>query len=118
MAKELINLYPNIKLVATTIRNVKNASINDFGAICYTDNEVYKPLIFKDLNIMDRIGSGDAFATGLIYGILQDQKNIEKAMKYGIINGALAMTTQGDTSMANLKEIEEIINGKDASIQR
>ena len=73
--------------------------------------------MFKELEILDRVGGGDSFASGLIYGLMTTG-NPEKAVNYGAAHGALAMTTPGDTSMANLKEVENLMNGAGARVQR
>ena len=109
--------FKNLYCVANTLRTVKNASINDWDAILCVGDKVYHTSPFNDLEIFDRVGGGDSFAAGLIYGFL---KNFgpEKALAYGVTHGALAMSTPGDTSMANLKEVEGIIRGSSARIVR
>ncbi len=97
--------FPNIKVVASTIRNYKSATINDWGAICRINGEFYEAKEFKNLEIHDRVGGGDSFASGLIYGFLTDSTP-EKAINYGLTHGALCMTTPGDTSMSSLEEVE------------
>ena len=109
--------YPNFKAVATTLRTVKTASVNDWGAICWADGKVYKSKDYKDLEIMDRVGGGDSFASGLIYGLMT-AGNAEIAVNYGAAHGALAMTTPGDTTMANKREVEAIMGGAGARVQR
>lgn len=109
--------YPNLKVIATTLRTVKTATVNDWSAICCGDGEIYKAKDYTDLEIMDRVGGGDSFASGLIYGLMTTG-NLELAVNYGAAHGALAMTTPGDTTMANLKEVEAIMGGKAARVQR
>lgn len=109
--------YPNLKAVVSTVRKVKSANVNDWSAICYSDGTVHKGLEFENLEIYDRIGGGDAFASGLIYGLMTSG-NIDKALDYGVAHGALAMTTPGDTTMASLAEVEAIMNGADAAVKR
>lgn len=109
--------YPNFKAVATTLRTVKTASVNDWGAICWADGKVYKSKDYKDLEIMDRVGGGDSFASGLIYGLMT-AGSAEIAVNYGAAHGALAMTTPGDTTMANKREVEAIMGGAGARVQR
>lgn len=117
MIDNVVKEYPNLKVVATTLRAVKTASINDWSALCYADGKIYKANDYKDLEILDRVGGGDSFASGLIYGLITTQ-DAEKAVNYGAAHGALAMTTPGDTTMANLKEVESLMNGASARVQR
>ena len=101
----------------SALREVKTASINDWSAICWADGEIYKAKDFKNLEIMDRVGGGDSFASGLIYGLMTtNDANI--AVNYGAAHGALAMTTPGDTTMASKREVEAIMGGAGARVQR
>ena len=117
MIEAATKAYPNFKVVATTLRTVKTATVNDWSAICYADGKVHKGIELPGLEILDRVGGGDSFASGLIYGLMSG-KPASEAVNYGIAHGALAMTTPGDTSMASLKEVENIIGGKGARVQR
>ncbi len=117
MIKKVVETYPNFKVVATTLRTVKTATVNDWSAICLADGQVYKSNEYKNLEILDRVGGGDSFASGLIYGLMTTN-DPQKAVEYGAAHGALAMTTPGDTSMANLKEVENLIKGAGARVQR
>ena len=117
MLGEVVKVYPNFKVIATTLRTVKTATINDWSAICYADGKVYNGLSLPNLEIFDRVGGGDSFASGLIYGLMTTG-DPQKAVNYGVAHGALAMTTPGDTSMASLKEVENIVNGAGARVQR
>ena len=117
MISSVVKEYPNFKVVATTLRKVKTATINDWSAICWADNNIYPSLEFPNLEIYDRVGGGDSFASGLIYGLLTTG-DAQKAVNYGVSHGALAMTTPGDTSMASLKEVEGIIKGQGARVVR
>ena len=107
MINEAAATYPNFKAVATTLRQVKTATVNDWSAICWADGEIYKAAQYDGLEIMDRVGGGDSFASGLVYGLMTFE-DAEKAVNYGAAHGALAMTTPGDTTMASLKEVEPI----------
>ena len=109
--------YPNFKVIATTLRTVKTASRNDWSALIYTDGESYLSKEYKDLEIFDRVGGGDSFASGLVYGILSGC-DPETCVNYGAAHGALAMTTPGDTSMANKKEVEALMGGAGARVVR
>ncbi len=117
MVSEAAKEYPNFKAVATTLRTVKTATVNDWSAICWADGEIYKAKDYKDLEIMDRVGGGDSFASGLIYGLMTTQ-DAARAVEYGAAHGALAMTTPGDTTMASKKEVEAIMGGAGARVQR
>lgn len=117
MIGELIQAFPNLKATATSLRAVKSASRNDWGAVCWAGQQFYQAVTREDLEILDRVGGGDSFASGLIYGFLQFN-DPQKAVDYGAAHGALAMTTPGDTSMASLKEVEALLGGASARIQR
>ena len=117
MINEAAATYPNFKAVATTLRQVKSATVNDWSAICWADGEIYKAAQYDGLEIMDRVGGGDSFASGLVYGLMTFE-DAEKAVNYGAAHGALAMTTPGDTTMASLKEVEGIVGGAGARVQR
>ena len=109
--------YPNFKVVATTLRTVKTATVNDWKAICWADGEIYQSKEYPGLEIMDRVGGGDSFASGLVYGLMTTG-DAEKAVNYGAAHGALAMTTPGDTSMASVNEVEAIMGGAGARVKR
>jgi len=109
--------YPNFKVIGTTLRTVKSATLNGWSAICLAEGEVYQGMMFEDLEILDRVGGGDSFASGLIYGLLCG-KDYQTALNYGICHGALAMTTAGDTSMASVSEVEGLMRGAGARVQR
>jgi 2-dehydro-3-deoxygluconokinase len=116
MLREVASLYPNLRLIASTLRTVHSASRNGWGAIAlYEDKIVHVPQ--RDIEILDRVGGGDSFASGLIYGLLAG-KPIDWAVRCGVAHGALAMTTPGDTSMATLPEVERLIRGGSARIAR
>ncbi|NLP35644.1 MAG: sugar kinase [Clostridiales bacterium] len=119
--KKMINTvaktYPNFKVIGNTLREVKTATINDWAAICWADGEIYKSRDYKGLEILDRVGGGDSFASGLIYGLMETG-DPQKAVEYGAAHGALAMTTPGDTSMARKSEVEKLMSGGSARVQR
>jgi 2-dehydro-3-deoxygluconokinase len=116
MLREVASLYPNLKMIASTLRSVRSATVNAWGAIAlYEDKIIHVPQ--TEVEIFDRVGGGDSFASGLIYGLLSG-KGIEWAVRCGVAHGALAMTTPGDTSMATLREVERIIKGGSARIAR
>jgi len=116
MLREVAADYPNLKLIASTLRTALTASRNAWGAIAlYEDKIVLVPQ--REIDIYDRVGGGDSFASGLIYGLLAD-KPIDWALRCGVAHGALAMTTPGDTSMATLAEVERVMQGGSARIAR
>jgi 2-dehydro-3-deoxygluconokinase len=117
MIQEAVKAYPNFKVIATTLRTVHTATINDWSAICWADGKIYKAKDYNRLEIFDRVGGGDSFASGLIYGLMTTG-DPEKAVNYGAAHGALAMTTPGDTSMANVKEVEKLMAGGSARVVR
>ena len=117
MISEVVKDFPSFKGVATTLRNAKTASINDWGAILWMDGEFHEAIQRPDLEIYDRVGGGDSFASGLIYGLMEN-KTPQQAVDYGAAHGALAMTTPGDTTSASLKEVERIINSSTARVDR
>ncbi len=117
MIGEAIKRFPNFTAVATTLRNAKTASSNDWGAVLWYDGGFHQATPRSDLEILDRVGGGDSFASGLIYGLLEG-KGAEAAVEYGAAHGALAMTTPGDTSMATLREVEKAISAKGARVER
>lgn len=117
MLGEVTKRYPNLKVIANTLRTVKTATFNDWSAIAYAGGRIYNGLALPSLEIYDRVGGGDSFASGLIYGLMTFG-DVQKALDYGIAHGALAMTTPGDTSMASLKEVENLVRGESARIAR
>ena len=117
MILEAVKTFPNFKVVATTLRNAKTASINDWGAICYAGGQFHEANMRSDLEIYDRVGGGDSFASGLIYGLMEGKTPLE-AVNYGAAHGALAMTTPGDTTMTAQKEVEKLMKGSGARVDR
>lgn len=117
MINKVCEKYPNLKVVATTLRTAQSATRNDWGAICYFDSNFYETRPMPDLEIFDRVGGGDSFASGLIYGFLAD-RGPQWSVECGCAHGALAMTTPGDTTMATLAEVERVMKGGTARVQR
>jgi 2-dehydro-3-deoxygluconokinase len=109
--------YPGLSVVATTLRNAKTATRNDWGAIAYSDGNFHQSANRENLEIFDRVGGGDSFASGLIYGLLSG-RDVAWAVECGAAHGALAMTTPGDTSMASLQEVLQTMKGGTARISR
>jgi 2-dehydro-3-deoxygluconokinase len=117
MIQTAVKQFPNFKVAATTLRNAKTASFNDWSAILYADGQFYQSIMRENLEIYDRVGGGDGFASGLAYAFLEG-KGPQAAIEYGAAHGALAMTTPGDTSMVNAKEVEAVMKGKGARVIR
>ena len=117
MMDEVAATYPNMKVIATTLRAVKTATVNDWSAMAWSDGKIVKVKDYPALEIYDRVGGGDSFASGLIYGLMTTG-DVEKAVNYGAAHGALAMTTPGDTSMARKAEVENLMNNGSARVQR
>ena len=117
MIEKAVAAFPTFRAVATTLRNAKTASINDWGAVCYYEGVFHEARPMPDLEIFDRVGGGDSFASGLIYGFL-NEKGAEWAVNCGCAHGALAMTTPGDTTMATFDEVQRIMKGGGARVQR
>jgi 2-dehydro-3-deoxygluconokinase len=116
MIAEVLKKYP-FQVVATTLRKAKTATQNDWGAICYCEGNFYQAKNRENLEIFDRVGGGDSFASGLIYGFLAGH-DPQWAVECGAAHGALAMTTPGDTSMATLQEVTQVMKGIGARIAR
>ncbi len=104
MIGTVVAAFPNIQIVATTLRTARSASVNGWGAIAYGDGEFHE-VPQRDVEILDRVGGGDSFASGLIYGLLVGDKDLPWALRCGVAHGALAMSTPGDTTMATLGEV-------------
>lgn len=126
MLKQAVADFPNFRLTGTTLRGVKSATVNDWSAMCWSkaaqeagegDEGFFISRDYPELEIMDRVGGGDSFASGFIYGLMTTG-DPEKAVNYGAAHGALAMTTPGDTSMATLAEVEKIMGGGGARVVR
>ena len=117
MIKKAVGEFSNFKVVATTLRNAKTATVNDWGAICYAGGEFYEAPVRDNLEIFDRVGGGDSFASGLIYGLLTG-RGPQWAVECGAAHGALAMTTPGDTTMATLAEVERVMKRGTARVDR
>ena len=117
MIDEAVKAYPNFQVVATTLRSARTATVNHWGAVCWSDGRLHQATQRQDLEILDRVGGGDSFASGLAYGFLVG-KGPQFAVDCGAAHGALAMTTPGDTSMATLAEVERVMGGGGARVQR
>ena len=118
MIADLAAAYDTLSVVATTLRTVRSASVNDWGAVAWSAADGFAEATpRRSLEIFDRVGGGDSFASGLLYGLLE-LGDLQTAVEYGAAHGALAMTTPGDTSMASLKEVVALVKGSGARVQR
>src|SRR5450432_3058783 len=116
MIENVVKEFP-FTVVATTLRKAKTATLNDWGAICYANGDFQEAKYRPNLEVFDRVGGGDSFASGLIYGFLTEQ-GAQWAVECGAAHGALAMTTPGDTTMASLQEVLQAMKGNGARIAR
>jgi 2-dehydro-3-deoxygluconokinase len=117
MIETAVKEFPNFKVAATTLRRVITASRNDWSAICWHDGAFHESRKYPELDILDRVGGGDSFASGLAFGFLS-QNDAQAAVDYGAAHGAFASTTPGDTSMATQKEVEKLMKGGGARVVR
>ena len=117
MSEKAVAEFSNFKVAATTLRKVVTATRNDWSAICWHAGKFHESRHYPGLEILDRVGGGDSFASGLVYGFIKTN-DPQKAVEYGAAHGALAMTTPGDTSMATVKEVEKVMGGGSARVVR
>jgi 2-dehydro-3-deoxygluconokinase len=118
MISDVVRDYPNIAVAATTLREVHSATVNDWGAVAWSAETGFVESTFRTgLEVLDRVGGGDSFASGLVFGLLETG-SLKSAVEYGAAHGALAMTTPGDTSTASRAEVEALIKGVGARVQR
>jgi 2-dehydro-3-deoxygluconokinase len=116
MIDTVVKKYPNVKIVATTLREVHHTNHHSWGAVAWIDGQTYiSPTC--DVNVLDRVGGGDGFASGFIYGLLSDEEPLE-AVKLGWAHGALLTTYPGDTTMATVEQVRAFAKGGSARIQR
>ncbi len=117
MIEAAVKAFPNFKATATTLRAAKTATVNDWAAIAWMGGAFYESRRYPDLEILDRVGGGDSFASGFIHGLMTSG-DPQRAVDCGAAHGALAMTTPGDTSMADKAEVEKLMRGAGARVQR
>ena len=117
MIQDVLQSFPHIQIVATTLRHARTATLNDWGAIAFAEGNFYSAPNRENLEIYDRVGGGDAFVSGFVYALLTG-KDPQWAVNCGAAHGALAMSTPGDTSMASLPEVLQLMKGDSARIQR
>ncbi len=118
MIEKVTAAYPNLTVLATTLRAVRTATVNDWSAVAWSRDEGFAEATSRpELEILDRVGGGDSFASGLVYGLLTG-RSLAEAVELGAAHGALAMTTPGDTSMATRDEVETLAAGGGARVRR
>jgi 2-dehydro-3-deoxygluconokinase len=117
MAKRVKEAAKDLAVVVSTVRQTRTANRNDWGAFAYGDGKVHCALEMPDLEILDRVGGGDAFAAGFIFGLLTD-RSLDWALNCGVAHGALAMTTPGDNSFATFDDVRELMTGVGAGVKR
>jgi 2-dehydro-3-deoxygluconokinase len=115
--QDVLAAYPGLRLIATSLREAHTATVNDWSAVASSRADFAVGPALPGLEIFDRVGGGDSFASGLVYGLLEGH-DLETTLAYGVAHGALAMTTPGDTSMATLEEIERVMRGGGARVVR
>lgn len=113
----IMDRHRNLQLIASAIRHVRSATLNDWGAVAHSGHAFVVGPRLDRLEVFDRVGGGDSFASGLICGLLED-RSVEEALGYGVAHGALAMTTPGDTSMATRAEVERLVRGEGPHVAR
>ena len=116
MIEAVVKQFPNVKMVATTLREVHSTNRHDWAAVLWLDGQHYVSPTCQ-LDVLDRIGGGDGFAAGLIYGLIAGRKP-EEALRLGWAHGALLTTFPGDVTMARLEEVEAFAKGGSARVQR
>ncbi len=117
MMSEVSADFPDLKVIATSLREVRSASRNAWGGICWARGGAIEATESTEIEVLDRVGGGDSFASGLIYGLLEGFP-MSAALSYAVAHGALAMTTPGDTSMATLAEVAHLSKGGSARVVR
>ncbi len=118
MITEVSRAFPGIRVIATTLRTVRSAGVNDWAAVAWSRRSGFVTAPVREgLEILDRVGGGDSFASGLVYGLMT-RDDLQRAVDLGAAHGALAMTTPGDTSMATLAEVEAVATGGSARVRR
>ena len=117
MVKKVVKTYPHIKIVGTTLREVKSGLVNSWSAIMYIDGKFHESKKYNNLEIEDRVGGGDGFCSGFIYGLMHGMTP-QECVEMGAAHGALLQSTRGDTSMVTMEEIKHVMNGGCARIKR
>jgi len=111
VTKELMKKFPNLKQIAFALRGSINASHNTWSAVLYDGMTLYKAPVYDITHIVDRIGAGDSFSAGLIYGMLKFEKSLQKSLDFGVAISCLKHTIPGDSAIVKLDEVEELMKG-------
>ena len=117
MIGDVVGAFPDFQVVATTLRNARTAGLNDWGAVLFMDGEFHESRMRENLEIYDRVGGGDGFASGMIWSFL-DGRPAAEAVEIGAAHGALTMSTPGDTSMMSKAEVLKAVSAKGARVER
>ena len=117
MVEKVVKVFPRLKAVGTTLREVVSGLVNNWSAIMYFDGKFYESRKYEHLEVEDRVGGGDGFCSGFIYGLLHDMTP-QECVEMGAAHGALLQSTRGDTSMVTLEEIRHVMGGGSARIKR
>ena len=117
MVEKVVKTYPHLKGVATTLREVTSGLLNNWSAILWHEGQFYQSRIYKNLEIEDRVGGGDGFSAGVVYGFLTGMSP-QEAVELGAAHGALVQSTRGDTSQVTLEEVKHVMGGGSARIKR
>ena len=117
MVRQVIKMYPNVQVVGTTLREVVSGLVNNWSAIVYADGTFHESKRYENLEIEDRVGGGDGFCSGLIYGMMHDM-SLQDCTEMGAAHGALLQSTRGDTSMVTMEEVKHVMGGGTARIMR
>lgn len=117
LLEQVLDRIPSLSIAASTLRQVRSASVNDWTAVAHTRDAFHAAPAMDGLEILDRVGGGDSFASGFFHGLLTEA-DVDTALAYGVAHGALAMTTPGDTSMATQREVERLVTGGSARVVR
>ena len=115
--QKMLDSQPHLKAVASTMRIVKSANVNDWSGLLWLNGSFYEGICINNLEIYDRVGGGDSFASGLIFGMMKNESP-QKSINYAVTHGALTMSTPGDNSMATKEEVEKLTLFQDASVFR
>jgi 2-dehydro-3-deoxygluconokinase len=117
MVEKVVKTYPRINAVGTTLREVVSGLVNNWSAIMYYDGQFYQSRRYENLEIEDRVGGGDGFCSGFVYGLLHNMAP-QECVEMGAAHGALLQSTRGDTSMVTMEEIKHVMGGGSARIKR
>ena len=116
-AEKMQKDFSNLQLIVSTLRDVHNAGLHNFGAACFTENGATVADKYENINVLDRVGSGDAFVSGFVHSLLEG-KDVKFAADFGAAHGVLAMTTVGDNSTVSISEIEHLMRGEGSAVKR